>query len=41
MKQYEFGWDFLHPEFKRFVYGYQPARPLMAARDAQAVTATK
>jgi len=28
MKQYEFGWDFLHPEFKRFVYAYdvQPAR---------------
>ncbi len=23
MKQYKFGADFLHPEFKRFVYGYQ------------------
>jgi tyrosine-protein phosphatase SIW14 len=22
MKQYKFGADFLHPEFKRFVYGY-------------------
>jgi hypothetical protein len=22
MKQYEFGWDFLHPEFKKFVYAY-------------------
>jgi len=22
MKQYKFGPDFLHPEFKRFVYGY-------------------
>lgn len=25
MKDYNFGPDFLHPEFKRFVYGYQPA----------------
>ena len=24
MKQYRFGADFLHPEFKRFVYGYRP-----------------
>jgi protein tyrosine/serine phosphatase len=24
MKQYKFGADFLHPEFKRFVYGYHP-----------------
>ncbi len=24
MKQYKFGADFLHPEFKRFVYSYQP-----------------
>jgi protein tyrosine/serine phosphatase len=24
MKQYRYGPDFLHPEFKRFVYGYQP-----------------
>ena len=22
MKRYKFGWDFLHPEFKRFVYAY-------------------
>jgi len=22
MKQYNFGADFLHPEFKKFVYGY-------------------
>jgi protein tyrosine/serine phosphatase len=22
MKEYDFGWDFLHPEFKRFVYAY-------------------
>ena len=24
MKQYKFGMDFLHPEFKRFVYTYKP-----------------
>jgi protein tyrosine/serine phosphatase len=24
MKQYKFGMDFLHPEFKQFVYRYQP-----------------
>lgn len=24
MKQYKFGADFLHPEFKKFVYAYQP-----------------
>jgi hypothetical protein len=24
MKQYRFGWDFLHPEFKGFVYAYHP-----------------
>jgi protein tyrosine phosphatase (PTP) superfamily phosphohydrolase (DUF442 family) len=27
MKQYKFGADFLHPEFKRFVYSYQPLQP--------------
>lgn len=26
MKQDKFGLDFLHPEFKKFVYGYQPGR---------------
>ena len=25
MKKYKFGMDFLHPEFKSFVYSYQPA----------------
>jgi tyrosine-protein phosphatase SIW14 len=30
MKQYKFGADFLHPEFKRFVYGYH-AEPGRAA----------
>ena len=24
MKQYKFGADFLHPEFKSFVYHFQP-----------------
>jgi len=24
MKRYKFGMDFLHPEFKRFVYNYKP-----------------
>ena len=24
MKQYGFGADFLHPEFKKFVYGFRP-----------------
>ncbi len=37
MKQYKFGADFLHPEFKTFVYGYRAD----AARAAQAVPATK
>ena len=27
MKQYKYGADFLHPEFKRFVYGYRPQPP--------------
>ena len=26
MKDYHFGPDFLHPEFKRFVYGFHPVR---------------
>jgi protein tyrosine/serine phosphatase len=29
MKQYKFGADFLHPEFKRFVYNYQPPPQLV------------
>jgi protein tyrosine/serine phosphatase len=37
MKQYKFGADFLHAEFKNFVYGYQPA----AATTAAAVTASR
>jgi hypothetical protein len=33
MKQYKFGIDFLHSEFKEFVYGYhpEPARPAPSA----------
>jgi protein tyrosine/serine phosphatase len=37
MKQYKFGSDFLHPEFKRFVYDY----PAMLAQAAAAVPAQK
>jgi tyrosine-protein phosphatase SIW14 len=39
MKQYKFGADFLHPEFKEFVYGYR-AIPAHAA-PASTVAATK
>jgi protein tyrosine/serine phosphatase len=35
MKVYRFGADFLHPEFKRFVYSYQPDRSLVAKITAQ------
>ena len=35
MKDYKFGADFLHPEFKKFVYGYRlPAQPLVAENAA-------
>jgi tyrosine-protein phosphatase SIW14 len=30
MKQYKFGPDFLHPEFRQFVYGYQADRAVVA-----------
>ena len=36
MKQYNFGADFLHPEFKAFVYGYRPERDRMAGIQAGA-----
>jgi tyrosine-protein phosphatase SIW14 len=39
MKDYKFGWDFLHPEFKRFVYAYQPAVTVVASDADAAVTA--
>jgi tyrosine-protein phosphatase SIW14 len=31
MKEYDFGPAFLHPEFKRFVYEYEPARSAVGA----------
>jgi protein tyrosine/serine phosphatase len=31
MKRYKFGADFLHAEFKRFVYAYRPIRTVVAA----------
>ena len=34
MKRYKFGMDFLHPEFKRFVYGYERA-PRTVVADAR------
>jgi tyrosine-protein phosphatase SIW14 len=34
MKQYKYGADFLHPEFKRFVYGYRPERAPASIRVA-------
>jgi tyrosine-protein phosphatase SIW14 len=37
MKQYRFGADFLHPEFKRYVYGYGER---LARRNAEAQPAT-
>ena len=42
MKKYNFGADFLHPEFKSFVYAFRllPAAP-PAATLAEAATATK
>ena len=33
MKRYKFGADFLHPEFKKFVYAFRPAPPLAPAAD--------
>jgi len=32
MKQYKFGADFLHPEFKAFVYGYRPVLAQAASK---------
>jgi len=39
MKQYDFGADFLHPEFKRFVYGYHSEPKAPIAVEAVATTA--
>ena len=38
MKQYKFGADFLHPEFKNFVYHYQPDHTRTATNAAPAST---
>lgn len=38
MKQYKFGADFLHSEFKRFVYDYHPDRAVLAAAAQRAPT---
>jgi protein tyrosine phosphatase (PTP) superfamily phosphohydrolase (DUF442 family) len=37
MKQYKFGMDFLHPEFKDFVYAYRPAVDRVPALQAVAL----
>ena len=37
MKQYRFGADYLHPEFKKFVYAY---RPLTPQTETQTILAT-
>jgi protein tyrosine/serine phosphatase len=34
MKRFKFGADFLHPEFKTFVYGYHPEVAIAAAAKA-------
>ena len=36
MKHYKFGADFLHPEFKRFVYGYRITQESPALLEASA-----
>jgi len=38
MKQYKFGADFLHPEFKQFVYAYRPEPAKPAAPSAIVAT---
>jgi protein tyrosine/serine phosphatase len=38
MKKYNFGADFLHPEFKRFVLGFQAPKPVVAPPAIIAVT---
>jgi tyrosine-protein phosphatase SIW14 len=40
MKQYKFGADFLHPEFKKFVLGFAiPSTPLVAATTSAPIAA--
>ena len=38
MKQYKYGADFLHPEFKEFVYGYRPEAAETTRRAATSST---
>jgi len=38
MKQYKYGADFLHPEFKEFVYGYRPAPSGLAQTELATVS---
>lgn len=40
LKQYDFGADFLHPEFKQFVYSFQPSVTAKSASATSATTAT-
>jgi hypothetical protein len=40
MKRYKFGADFLHPEFKKFVYGFRSG-PADAPQGKAAVEAPK
>ena len=35
MKEYRFGADFLHPEFKRFVYGFHPIHTALANAEGE------
>ena len=41
MKQYNFGADFLHAEFKEFVYAYHPETVVHAVASASSVAAAK
>jgi protein tyrosine phosphatase (PTP) superfamily phosphohydrolase (DUF442 family) len=41
MKDYKFGLDFLHPEFKRFVYAYRPEVPAVQARADSVISAAQ
>jgi protein tyrosine/serine phosphatase len=40
MKQFKFGADFLHSEFKEFVYDYQPQHAVVAATAQDATTSS-
>jgi tyrosine-protein phosphatase SIW14 len=40
MKQYKFGWDFLHAEFKAFGYDYHRDQPVRRPTTVQPISAT-